>query len=100
MLNELEQQMKSGDRQIQTVGELMAEHRGEAGCGTKRYREGVNHALYCIARQLGVESRDIRKAGVSVEKKAAALARRIREQLAEGDDAAGEAGGKGSGGGE
>lgn len=62
---------------------MTTEKREEAAGGTKRYREGADLALYCIARQFGVESRDIRKSKVSVEKKAAVLAERIRQEMEE-----------------
>lgn len=49
------------------------------------YRQGANYALYCIAKQFGVESFDIREKKSGIEEKAAELAQRIMEGLREMD---------------
>lgn len=45
------------------------------------YRQGANYALYCIAKQFGVESFDIRKKKSGIEEKAAELAQRIMAEI-------------------
>lgn len=45
------------------------------------YDQGANYAIYCIARQLGVESFDIRRKKIRIEDKAAELAQRIMTEI-------------------
>lgn len=45
------------------------------------YSQGANYALYCIARQFGVESFDIRRKETRIEDKAAELAQRILAEI-------------------